>query len=173
MLFVLLLIGVLTSIMAPLISPGRWRTDNALQELALSISASQRLAVLKQHDVILTFDVPGRSYSILQDANNSGTQDTGESYRVVALEETIGYDRGSPPALPEGAGPITFASAQGDPILTFHRNGSASTSGAIYLRPVEGSLAASSESVRALTIERSTGQVRCYSYRTGSWEESC
>ncbi len=173
LLFVLVIVGIITGMMTPLFSPGRWRADNAVQELALSLAAAQRLAVLRQHDVVVTFDVDDRAYTILEDNDNDGEQDDGENYRLVQLPETIGFDRGAAPALPEGGAAITFAPQTGDPVLTFHRNGSASTSGAIYLRPVEGSLASSTEAVRALTIERATGEVRCYSYRTGSWEESC
>ena len=33
--------------------------------------------------------------------------------------------------------------------------------------------AASPEAVRALTVERATGEVACHSYRTGTWEFSC
>jgi len=54
----------------------------------------------------------------------------------------------------------------GHPTLIFHRNGSANATGAVYLRPVEGSLAGDSQGVRALTVERATGEVRCHSYRT-------
>lgn len=171
--FVLILVGIMAGIMTPLFAPGRWRADSAVQELAMSLNGAQRLAVLQQHDVVLTFKVADREVAVLQDTNNNGQHDAGEDFYVIQLPETIGFSSGNAPALPEGAGPISFAGGSGDPSLTFHRNGSASTGGVIYLAPVEGSMAGNAEGVRALTIERATGEVRCYSYRTGSWEASC
>ena len=34
-------------------------------------------------------------------------------------------------------------------------------------------LGAAGTYARALTVERSTGEVRCFSYRTGAWEAEC
>ena len=68
---------------------------------------------------------------------------------------------------------MTFEVAGSGPRLVFHRNGSASESGMAYVRPVVGSMSLDAESSRAVSIERATGQVRCFSYRTGAWVTSC
>ena len=141
--------------------------------MALALNGAQRLAVLRQHDVQVTFHVDDRTFEILQDANNNGEADEGEDVRLRQLPETVGFSAGTAPALPEGEGPVTFTAAEGDPFVTFHRNGSASDAGAIYLRPLEGSLSFDDEGVRAVTVERATGGIRCFSYRTGSWEGTC
>lgn len=172
-LFVMIIVGVLTTMMAPMISPARWRADRAAQDLSLSLNAAQRLAVLRQHDVVVTFLLGQQAFQLLQDLNNSGVADDGEELRLVQLPETMGFGQGAATALPQGAGPVTFATGSGDPTLTFHRNGSASSSGAVYLRAVEGADASSAMSVRALTVVRATGEIRCYSYRSGAWEDSC
>lgn len=173
--FVLVILGVLTSMAAPLIGTGRYRSDTAVQEMAMTLNAAQRLAVLRQHDVVVTFDLSARTFLVLRDADNDGQRGTGEETRTRELPETVGYGSGTAPLLPGGSGPVTFAagSGSGDPTLTFHRNGSASAGGVIYLRPVEGSMSASPEAVRALSVERSTGEIRCYSFRSGEWEASC
>ncbi len=171
--FVLIVLGIMAGMMTPLFNPARWRADSAVENLAMSLNAAQRLAVLKQHDVVVTFDLTGGKVVLHQDDNNDGVRDTGEEIRVIDLPETMGFGSGSAPNLPEGSGPISFASGTGNPTLTFHRNGSASASGVVYLKPVEGSSAGSATAVRALTVERATGEIRCYSYRTGAWEASC
>lgn len=173
MVLVLVIVGVLTGIMTPLFSPGRWRADSAVQELSMGLNGAQRLAVLRQHDVVVTFVLSDREVVIHQDANNDGTRDQGEDIRTIQLPETVGFGSGGAPLLRHLAGPVSFGTSGSDPTLTFHRNGSASASGIVYLRPLEGSLSASPESVRALTVERATGEIRCYSYRTGSWEDAC
>jgi prepilin-type N-terminal cleavage/methylation domain-containing protein len=171
--FVVVVVGILTSMVTPLFSPGRWRTDSAVQELALTLNAAQRLAVLRQHDLVVTFELDDHRIRLHKDGDNDGIEDPGEEVSVQALPETVGFGLGTAPALPHGAGPVSFASGSGDPRLTFHRNGSASDSGVVYVRPEYGSMAANAEAVRALTVERATGEVRCYSYRTGSWVPSC
>ncbi|MFQ5538152.1 MAG: GspH/FimT family pseudopilin [Gemmatimonadota bacterium] len=173
MVFVLVIVGIMATMASPLFSPGRWRSDTAAQELMMRLNSAQRKAVLRQHDIVVTFLLSDRALTILEDANNDGLPSIGENQTQIDLPETVGYGMGSAPALPEGAGPISFAPPSGDPTLTFHRNGSASTAGVIYIRPLEGSLASSAEAVRAVTVERATGELRCYSYRTGTWRPRC
>ena len=173
MLFVVVIVGILASMMTPLFSPGRRRADSAVQELVMSLNAAQRLAVLRQHDIIVTFGITDRVIRLHKDLDNDGIQDAGEDVIVQELPETMGFGVDGAPSLPQGPGPVSFASGTGDPTLTFHRNGSASSSGVAYVRPLQGSMSLSPEAVRALTVERATGEVRCYSYRTGSWEPSC
>jgi len=173
LLIVLVLVGLLISIAAPVINPGRWRADSAVQELMIGLNAAQRLAVLRQHDVVVTFQVDERRIAVHRDADNDGTLDTGEDTRTIELPETVGFSRGGAPPIEGATDDVTFATGGGDPRLVFHRNGSASESGTAYVRPVEGSMSADAESSRAVSVERATGQVRCFSYRTGAWVTSC
>lgn len=172
---VLAMAGVLTSIAAPLVTPGRWRADVGVQEVMAGLGAAQRLAVLRQHDVIVTFVLDERSLRVHRDGDNDGVVDTGEDVRLLQLPETVGFGLGSTPAI--GADPSTATATFDDegagPRLVFHRNGSASEAGRIYLRPLEGSQSTDAAGARALTVERSTGEVRCFSYRTGAWEAEC
>jgi hypothetical protein len=139
----------------------------------VSLNAAQRLAVLRQHDVAVTFEVPERRLRIHRDANNDGVVDTGEDTRVVELPETMGFSLGSTPPLGGASDPVTFADGGSGPTLVFHRNGSASEAGTAYLRPLAGSMALDDEASLAIKLERATGQVRCFTYRTGGWEGSC
>lgn len=172
-LIVLALVGLLMSIAAPLLQPGRWRADSAVQEVMVGLNAAQRLAVLRQHDVVVTFLLDERRIQIHRDADNDGIVDGGEDARIIELPETVGFSRGPAPPIDGVGDDVSFAAGVAGPVLTFHRNGSASESGTAYLRPLEGSLAGNAQAVRALSVERATGQVRCYSYRTGSWESTC
>jgi hypothetical protein len=166
-------LSVLMGIMAPVLKPGRWRADSAIREIALGLNAAQRLAVMRQHDIVVTFDLTKHQVRVLEDQNDNGVADAGEAWNVIELPETIAFGTGGAPDLPEGSGPVSFRDSGAGPTVTFHRNGSASETGAAYIYPYEGSLSGGTEGVRALTIERSTGEINCYSYRTGSWEESC
>jgi prepilin-type N-terminal cleavage/methylation domain-containing protein len=173
LLVVLTLAGLLMSIAAPLFQPGRWRADSAVQEVMVGLNAAQRLAVLRQHDVVVTFLVGERRLQLHRDSDNDGTVDGGEDVRVIELPETVGFSRGPAPPISGMGDDVSFAAGTAGPVLIFHRNGSASESGMAYLRPLEGSLATSAAAVRAVSVERATGQVRCYSYRAGTWQSVC
>ena len=173
LLFVLTIVGVMTSMVAPMFSPGRWRADGAAHEVVLGLNAAQRLAVLRQHDIQITFELSERLLRLHQDLDNDGVYEDGEDLRVVELPETMGFGAGVAPLITTDKGPITFATSSADPVLTFHRNGSASAAGIIYLYATDGAMAASAEAVRAVRVERATGEVRCFTYRTGSWEDGC
>ncbi len=170
---VLSILLILTSLMAPMISPSRWRADNAAQTVALSLSSAQRLAVLRQHDVVVQLSVDDQWIRVHRDLDNDGIEDEGEDARVIQLPETMGFANAGAPTLPGSLGSTPIDTIDGDPVITFHRSGSASTSGVIYLSPLRGAHRDDKTSVRALSIERATGVVRCFSYRTGEWEATC
>ena len=172
-LVVVLIVGVLTTMAAPLFSPGRWRVDGAIAELTLTLNGAQRLAVLRQHDVVVRFLSGSGSIRIHQDRNNDGAIEDGEDVRIMELPETVGFARGEAPALAVGSADVSFREVEGAPELVFHRNGSASEEGVVYLRPVIGSLSDRVESTRAVTVVRATGTVECHSYRTGAWGRGC
>lgn len=172
---VLVVAGVLTSIAAPMLSPGRWRADSGVQEVMAALNAAQRLAVLRQHDVIVTFLLPEGAMEVHRDEDNDGAVDAGEDVRLVELPETIGFGLDGTTSMSgdPASSTATFADAGAGPSVAFRRNGSASEAGRIYLRPLRGSMSEDAEASRALTLERSTGELRCFSYRTGAWEPSC
>jgi prepilin-type N-terminal cleavage/methylation domain-containing protein len=172
---VLAVAGVLTSIAAPLVTPGREHADVRVQEVMAGLGTAQRLAVLRQHDVVVTFLLDENALRLHRDGDNDGVVDAGEEVRLLQFPENVGFGLGSTPAI--GADPATATATFDDdgsgPRLVFHRDGSASEAGRIYLRPLEGSRSTDASGARALTVERSTGEVRCFSYRTGSWEAEC
>lgn len=173
MVLVMAIVGIVASMMSPLFTPDRWRADSAVQELAMGLNAAQRLAVLRQHDLVVTFGAADHVITVHSDEDNDGVRDAGEDVRIQQLPENMRFGGEGVPALPRGGSPVNFASGGKDTTLTFHRNGSASASGVVYVRPLSGSMSGEPGAVRALSVERATGEVRCYSYRTGTWEPTC
>lgn len=167
---VVVVVGILAGFAMSRADVERARVDNSAQELALAMGAAQRQATLRQHDMIVRIVEPGSRISIHGDANNNGVVDGSETVRAVTMEEGVTFGRGAAPAGILGVPSVTFVQTRdGLPALTFHRNGSASEYGGFYL--VSGS--GNAEYARALEVTRSTGLVRCHSFRTGSWEPSC
>jgi hypothetical protein len=143
--------------------------------MSSSLAAAQNRAVLGQHDVVVAFDTLAGSARIHLDANNDGHVQSGEQTRVVEIGEGISFSRGAAPERALGQRGVTFTRLQdGLPSVTFHRNGSASQAGVIYLTPgSDGALSPDLRHARAVEVARSTGRTTCFSLRDGAWEASC
>ncbi len=103
---VIAILGILMSIAAPMLAAGRWRAEAGVHEVMSALGAAQRLALLRQHDVVVTFDLGRRALEVHRDANNDGTVDAGEDVRLVELPEAVGFAFApAPPLAGDSAGP--------------------------------------------------------------------
>jgi prepilin-type N-terminal cleavage/methylation domain-containing protein len=175
MVMVMVLIGLMAGIVIPLIRPEKFRLDTAVVEVGSTITAQQRNAILRQHDVVLAMDTTQKRVRVHYDTNNSGTIDPSEQWSVIELGEGVAFGRGGAPARPLSALSISLVSEQdGMPALTFRRNGSASEEAIVYLTSARAAGTVSfAEEARAVEIERATGRVSCFSYATGAWVQTC
>ncbi len=170
---VLAVAGILMAIAAPRIDVARFQLDAAMREVGSTVALARGRAILHQHDYVLRFDEDG--LVLLADANNNGQTDAGEERRRVQLPERVRFDRGGATPVMGLTDAISFTKvAEGLPALTFHRNGAASEEGVIYLTSVRAAGGdTNSQDTRALQIERGSGRVRCFTYRTLAWQEGC
>lgn len=166
----LAIVAVLIGITMMRIDRERYRVDSQVQALGFAMNAAQREAVLRQHDVRLRFDTARHRVRIHRDADNSGSVEPDERETVLVLEDDVLFGLVGSDGFAWGSEPVTFrAGSEGEPTLTFHRNGSASDFGVVYLSSRNALRAYN----RALEVERATGEVRCHTYRTGDWELAC
>jgi prepilin-type N-terminal cleavage/methylation domain-containing protein len=175
LIIVMLLIGIMAGIVAPLLRPERFQLDAALVLVASTMTAQQRNSIMRQHDIVLTLDSAGSRIRVHYDRDNDNVIDAGEPTSVVELEEGMTFGRGQTPARAMGSGTISVTETQGTfPSLTFRRNGSASEQAILYLTSQRARTASAfTEDGRAIEIERATGRVRCYSYGSGAWVQTC
>jgi prepilin-type N-terminal cleavage/methylation domain-containing protein len=171
---VLAMVGIVAAIAVPRLDFTRYRVDSAMQGIGTTMLVAQRLAVTRQHDVIVRFDVPGGALIVHEDSDNDGVVDSGERVRRVPLGEQVVFGRVGAPAAPiPGLGSqVTFSRvAGGMPAVVFHRNGSASEAGGFYLTSKRALLNPGHESdTRAVEVERGTGRVSWYRYTgRGTW----
>src|SRR5262245_34517830 len=171
MLIVLVVIGIVVGIAAPKIDTVKYRIESDMQAVGMTMLASERQAITQQHNVILTFDVPGGVIHIIDDANNNGALDTGERERAVALQEGLVFGRAGAPPRAMGQGPVTFTKiVNGQPALVFRRDGSASEAGGFYLTSTRAVTSGSHvEDARAIEMERATGRATWYRYGPPVW----
>lgn len=168
---VVVLISLLAGFAAPLIDVSRFRMNSAVVEVATELMAAQRYAVLRGHDVVVAVDEDAGWLRIHLDANNDGLIQSDENARVAQLGDGVIFGRAEGPTLTTSTEIVTLTQLQGTlKALTFHRNGSASEMGVIYLTATR---AAESKNNRAIEMIRSTAKVKCWSYSTENWQETC
>jgi len=174
---VVLMAAVVAGIAIPSINVARFRVEGTAMEVTSTLAAAQRLAVLRGHNVAVGLDDPGNRLRVHLDQNNDGVIQPGESVRWVTLTEGVRFGLGGaePRAGAAGVSLFSFNRIQGDlPTLLFHRNGSASEEGVLYLTSGRSRVSgAFPKETRAVEVDRATGRVRCFSFATGTWTERC
>ena len=171
LIIVVVMVGLVVVIAAPRIDTTKYRVESAVQGLGMTLLAQERLAITKQHDIIVLFDQPNNSIRIHEDRDNSGTIDPGERVRGMPLGEGIVFGRGAATARPMGPGPITFVRRiAGMPALVFHRDGSASEAAGFYITSVQAAGGAvRATDARAIELEAATGRASWYRYNGTTW----
>lgn len=170
---VILVVGILSTLVLPKVPLARYRMDGAVRGTAAALVAAQRVAVKKQHDVVVSFDVADGQIWIHEDEDNDGQTESGERVRVVSLDDQVTFGRGGAPARSIGSDAITFTESQDSrPSVTFHRNGSASEAGGLYLTTKQAEAETGHEGhCRAIEVDRATGRTAWYYYNAndGAW----
>lgn len=170
----MVVVGLLAYVAVPKVEVTRFQMDAAARGTMAALVSAQRLAVKRQHDVVVRFDAAHRRLLVHQDRDNDGEVGADEPVRPVVLEEGVVFGRGEAPWLGDDAGVVTFTERQaGLPALRFIRNGSASEEGAFYLTSVRAERTGEHpQDTRAIRVDRSTGRVTWYEYDPPNWIES-
>lgn len=169
---VLVIIGIMAAIAAPRLDLSHYRVESAMQALGSTLLVAQRAAVVKQHDVVVSFDAAGRMVRIHEDADNDALIDTGEYVRFRPLDAGVALGRGGAPAFRIGNGPVSFTRVQaGRPAVTFHRNGTASEEGGVYLTSTRAVRSGGhAADARVIIVDRATGRPTWFNYTRLSWK---
>ena len=174
LLLVITIIGILARIAYPAIDALRNNAEAAMLQVSTALQAAQREAVARQYDVVVIFDAPRNRFQLVFDANSNGVADGGERTRGVVLAPQIVFGRAAAPARAFGNGPVTLS--DGTQILIFHRNGSASASGGLYMTSVRAAAGEAKRlrDTRAIEITRATGRIEWFKYTGsgGTWVRS-
>ncbi|HKG91515.1 MAG TPA: type II secretion system protein [Gemmatimonadaceae bacterium] len=161
----LTLIGIVAGFAAPRIDYQRYRADAGARVVRGVLQQAQRLAVLRQYDVIVSFDVANDRVRVIEDANNNRSQDGAERGSWKPLAEGARFAR---PAAAGIGGTMVDAEVTGADVrqvggyssITFHRDGAASTDLEVYI--TAGSSVESN--LRGIAVTQSTGRADAYRY---------
>lgn len=171
LLIALAMMSILAAVAIPNLGIGRHQAEAAMQTVGSDLLAAQRLAITRQHDVVVMFDAGNRTIRIAEDDDNDGVIEAGEHVTAHSIGDGVVFGHGSAAAHPIGGGPITFTeTTDGLPSVTFHRDGSASEAGGVYLQSSRDAARDNSLGARLLTVDRATGRPNWYRYADGAWQ---
>ncbi len=161
------LMAVMSAIAIPKLDTGRMRSDAALRQLTMLCIQAQRTALMKQYNVILSVDQVNGRVRIVEDRNNSGTNDAGDRAVWIALEAGVRFVA-APAPLDGVSGTVSFVRPRVIDTyqsVIFRRNGAASSDGLITV----SARATDAAAARAVFITQSTGRADGYRYNGTIW----
>lgn len=169
MMMVVCVVGMLAVIAAPRGYVQTYQLDAAARSARMALQNAQRLALTRQLNVIVSFDVDHNRIRTVEDNNNNGSADPGERTTYVTLEDgnhfalPLAGIYGSVSSSIVGSG---LQTSGGLPSVIFRRDGEASSDLEVYLT----SKRASPNDYRAITVIQSTGRTDWYKYIGGVWK---
>lgn len=170
-LLVCAMIGIVAGFAIRTVDVMDMRLDAATRELGFTLLAAQNKAVLRQYDILVRIDTVAGLLEVIEDRNGDGVRGEDEPVVVWQVPEAMSFGRGPAPALHFGGAAATFRERNEAPELVFHRNGSASEWGGIYLRSHRAGQGHPDE-VRAIEVDRGTGRVTWWRHTRRGWERS-
>ena len=172
LLMVVVIVGMMAGIAIPRSGLASYQANSGARVVATALSHAQRLAVSQQSDVRVAFDVANNQLRVHEDRNNDNVIDAAERVVFNPLPEGVGFGLGPAVARDMGEEIVNFTRTQdGLPVLVFHRDGTTSESGGVYLSTMTGLSVGRAEDVRAVEIARATGRATWFSFATGTWRE--
>jgi len=168
MLIVLATLGIIASMAIPRIDFDRYRADAAGRMARVILQSAQRSAILRQSNMVVSFDASRGALVVLEDANNNGVVDGGE--RVVVRAFADGARFAPPPAALSGCGATAINGSalslvNGLPSIAFLRDGAASSDLCVYMTAGNGSPA----NLRAIRLTQATGRAEYWKYSASTW----
>ena len=160
-LIVLVMMAVVARMALPKLNMSQFRADAAAQQVRSVFQTAQRTSLTRQFDVIVSVDTTTFGLRIAEDSSNDGIiqtnewkfwRPTGEGNRFAIPPKGLNGTVTSPVV---GA---AIRSVSGLPSVTFHRDGSTSTDGEVY---VESSYKGRTD-YRAITVTRATGRTELW-----------
>lgn len=170
LLIVMVILAILSSMAIPRARTASYRADAAALLARTLLQQSQRNAITRQSNVIVSFDTVYARLRLVEDYNNNDTLNTTDRVTFRRLEEGARF--ATPPMGRVGGGAATGA-VQGTslrvvsslPGVIFRRDGSASTDLELYITM----RATVDADYRALVVSPTTGRIDVYKWGGSTW----
>ena len=168
LLIVVTMIAILAGFAIPRIDFVKGRSDAAARLVRGQLQTAQRLAIQRQYNILVSFDVARNRVRIVEDANNNGAAESTERTLWRSLEEQARF--ATPPSgIAVGGSAVAgpdIRTLDGMPTITFRRDGSASGDAEIYIT----SPRSLGKDFRGVVVTESTGRAEWFRYDGSSWK---
>ena len=160
MMIVMVVMGILGSMIARGINSGPYRMDAAARVIRSAMQQAQRTAILRQYDVIVSFDSSRQRMRVYEDADNDHNLDPTElvTYRSLETGSIFARPTNGIDGMVSTGFIVASANVAGLPSVVFHRDGSTNDAVMIYMADA----APGAKTYRAVGVVRSTGRVQWY-----------
>jgi len=140
----------------------------------MDLLSARTTAMKSGNNVVVTFVSASNSYSILNDTNNNGTADTGESLNARTLENNVQFGFSGPNITDmDGNTGITETVVMGgSDIVTFDPRGQADLSGVLFLIH-NNHVPEGNGGLRGISVIQATGAAELWNYNSAltiPWE---
>jgi prepilin-type N-terminal cleavage/methylation domain-containing protein len=165
------IMAVISAIAIPQINTQRYKQDSGARVTRSALQIAGRLAVAKQFDVVVSFDLGRSMIRILEDRDNDGVADSDERVQWRALEDGAVFETptvGLSGAVTSSVVGSNIQTIAGMPSIVYRRNGAASSDLELYIGAGRGEPG----DQRAVTVLQSTGRASWYRYAAAGWKEA-
>ena len=168
LLVVIAIISIIVAFAFPKVNFTQFQVDAAARSVRSAVQNAERVAVTRQYDVVVSFDLANNRIRILEDANNDNAAGPLERATWITLEDGTQFLR--PPAGingPVGAAIVgnDIKTIDGMPSIIFRRDGAANSDLEVYLT----SRRAEPRDFRGVTVVQSTGRTDWFKYIDSIW----
>jgi prepilin-type N-terminal cleavage/methylation domain-containing protein len=168
MLIVVSIVGILAALALPRLRSASFDADAGMHTIQGALQQAQRIAIVRQTDVMVSFDTANARVRVVYDANNNHQFDSGEEIHWKPMEPS---DRFLVP--PSGVQMTASASVVGSnlatrdnfPTVYYHRDGGVSSELELYV----SSYRPDKTDIRAVHVRQATGRVQLYRYNGSTW----
>lgn len=165
----LVIISIIAAMAIPRLNVERYKSDAAMRVVKTVLQSAERNAIMRQTNIVVSFDIVARKMEILEDANNNCVADAGERLTSRPLEE------GAKLAVPSTPYPATapatavsgpnLCTMRAHPAIQFLRDGAASTDADIYVTSSRGT----QRDFRMVRVTQASGRTESFSFTGTTW----
>jgi prepilin-type N-terminal cleavage/methylation domain-containing protein len=149
-----------------------WRNNYQLrsesEHVHMDLLSARMTAMKTGNNVVVNFNSVTNSYSILNDTNNNGTADTGESFFNRTLENNVRFGFAGASVLDmDGTSRSQAVWMNGGNVVTFDSRGQSDLSGVLFI--IHGNHFADGDNsrLRGISIMQATGAAELWKYSPG------
>jgi prepilin-type N-terminal cleavage/methylation domain-containing protein len=168
MLIVITIIGIMAALALPRLRAASYDADAGMRTVQSALQQAQRIAIVRQTDVMVSFDTAGKRLRIVYDVNDNHQLDAGEEVHWKSLEPGDRFVTPPSGVQLSGAAAIVgnaLATRNSYPTVYYHRDGALSSEIELYMSSYRPDLS----DIRALHVRQATGRVQEYRYNGSTW----